>query len=59
MDKRYTEKIRIYRWPENTLLQNKNTLLVFLFSYNAILDTVPEAGSWGSNWVYTGLKRAA
>ena len=27
--------------------------------YNVILDTVPEAGSWGSYWVYTWLRGAA
>ena len=28
-------------------------------SYNVILNTVPEAGSWGSYSVYTGLRGAA
>ena len=27
--------------------------------YNVILNTVPETGSWGSYWVYTGLRGAA
>ena len=27
--------------------------------YNVILNSVPGAGSWGSYWVYTGLRGAA
>ena len=30
-----------------------------MLTYNVILNTVPEAGSWGSLWMYTGLKAAA
>ena len=32
---------------------------LWLLYYNVILNTVPEAGSWGSCWVYTGLRGAA
>ena len=28
-------------------------------TYNVILNTVPEAGSWGRYWVYTGLRGVA
>ena len=28
-------------------------------TYNVILNTLPEAGGWGSYWVYTGLRGAA
>ena len=30
-----------------------------MIKYNVISNTVPEAGSCGSYWVYTGLRGAA
>ena len=34
-------------------------MYVHIYKYNDILNTVPEAGSGGSYWVYTGLRGAA
>ena len=36
-----------------------NLLVYVICRYNVILNTVSEAGSWGSYWVYTGIRGAA
>ena len=38
---------------------NSTPTPVFRLRYNVILNTVPEAGNWGSYLVYTGLRGAA
>ena len=54
------------RWTANCSCKAKlNSVLKFcqeiviIKKYNDMLNTLPETGSWGSYWVYTGLREAA
>ena len=46
-------------WHPFPFFTTKQIKYVRRDKYNVILNSVPEAGSWGIYWVYTGLRGAA
>ena len=47
-----------YNLQQKYITKGGQLISIHFFCYNVILNIVPEAGSWCSYWVYTGLREA-